>query len=178
MIREQTDDQRLAALQEQAAQKAPGDEAAAASAMLTFLTFRVGARWLALPANIVREVVVKGFVTRVPMMPLHVLGVMLIRNRLIPVISLEQLLDLDPNADLTPTLPRLVIIETAELEMALVADEVRELTELPRDEHSTLHCRTSRPTCVHSERLWNDRLLCILDPSGLVQSALGEEASR
>jgi purine-binding chemotaxis protein CheW len=140
------------------------------------LVLRVGAHWLALPAQAIREVVLKGMLTRLPLAPAHVLGVALLRSRVLPVISLAESLGAAANVELVPTLPRLVVVAVADGEVALVADEVRGITELPaaalRDQASP----DGRPAWVAAEVSWEERLLCILDAEQLIESCYGEEA--
>ena len=71
----------------------------------------------------------KGYVTRVPTAPVHVLGVTLIRGRLVPVLALEGLLGSLGTADVVHTLPRLVVLRHEDTEIALVADETKGVIE-------------------------------------------------
>jgi len=140
-----------------------------------YLAMRVGPRWLALPATAIREVVLKGTVTRIPLSPSHVLGVAVIRGRVVPVISLEASLGTADLTELVPTLPRLVVIETVDAEIAVATDEVRGITELPiaslRDEAAG----RARPGWVAAELTWEGRLLCVVDVQRLVEASLDED---
>lgn len=169
----------LASLQEAASQSATDGGAQAATAPgVSLLIARVGSRWIALPVKMVQEVVLKDFVTRVPRMPDHVLGAAVIRSRVVPVLSISGLLSASEDVELVPTLPRLIVLETSEGEIAIVADEVRGIAEF---ESSALHDGGSqarggpRPAWVTAELTWRERLLCILDVPGLCAAALGEE---
>lgn len=172
------DNERLAALQDavsQAARATQDLDGQRRPVAAPFLIARVGPRWLALPATAIREVVLKGTVTRIPLSPAHVLGVAIIRGRVVPVISLESVLGSADLADLVPTLPRLVVIETVEAEIALATDEVQTIAELSiaslRDDGAT---GGSRPAWVTAELTWESRLLCVVDVQSLVATALGE----
>ena len=99
------------------------------SAPLALLFLRVGRRWFAVPSGVVREVGTKGYVTRVPTAPVHVLGVTLVRGRLVPVLALEGLLGTLGTAEVVHTLPRLVVLRHEDTEIALVADETRGVIE-------------------------------------------------
>jgi purine-binding chemotaxis protein CheW len=140
-----------------------------------YLAVRVGLRWLALPATAIREVVLKGSVTRIPLSPPHVLGVAVIRSRVVPVISLEATLGVADLADLVPTLPRLVVVETEDAEIAVVTDEVRGITELPTTSLVDEAKNGARPIWVSAELSWGERLLCVVDVHRLVASSLDEE---
>jgi chemotaxis signal transduction protein len=171
----------LASLQEAASQLTQGSEAPTADATaIPLLIARVGTRWVAVPVKIVQEVVLKDFVTRVPRMPEHVLGAAVIRSRVVPVISIAALLHADEAAELVPTLPRLIVLETPEGEVAVVADEVRGIAPVPSAQLSDGAERARggpRPGWVTAEITWNERLLCILDVPRLCAAALGEEVT-
>jgi chemotaxis signal transduction protein len=172
------DNERLAELQESVSQRARAAEAGAGalgSTMDPYLAVRAGPRWLALPATAIREVVLKGSLTRVPLSSPHVLGVAVIRGRVVPVITLEGWLGVADLSELVPTLPRLVIVETAAAEIAVVVDEVRGITELPnsglRDEAPV----AGRPGWIAAELTWDKQLLCVVDVQRLVETAMDEE---
>jgi chemotaxis signal transduction protein len=172
-----TPSQRLAAMAAAASGVGPEEEIAPAeapaAAALIFL--RVGRRWFAVPSAAVREVGTKGFVTRVPTAPTHVLGVTLVRGRLVPVLALEGLLgDLGPG-EVAQTLPRLVILRHADTEIALVADETRGVIER-RLESASEARRTAweaaeRPRFLGAELDWEGKLVCMLDVPALIAAA-------
>lgn len=170
--------QALASLADSVARgEATQAEAPAAGPLQAWLVLRSGSRWLALPTESVREVVLKTFITRVPHSPPHVLGVMLIRGRLLPVVALEQLLHSDGTELGAATLPRLVVIETADAEGAIVADEVHGIVDFTADSLKDQATRSARPSWVTAEVRWEKRLLCILHPERLLSATLGPQAS-
>ena len=89
------------------------------------LVFRTGQRWFAIDPHRVHEVVVRGPVTQIPTAPSHVLGLSLVRGRLIPVISLQTLLAHRADGAPAQTLPRMIVLRVDGLEVALVCDETR-----------------------------------------------------
>jgi chemotaxis signal transduction protein len=171
-----TPSQRLAAMAAGAAVD-PADvgSAAQAPAAAALIFLRVGRRWFGVPSAAVREVGTKGFVTRVPTTPAHVLGVTLVRGRLVPVLALEGLLgDLGPG-EVAQTLPRLVILRHADTEIALVADETRGVIER-RLESASEARRTAweaaeRPVFLGAELDWEGKLVCMLDVPALIAAA-------
>lgn len=174
----QPDNDNLAALQAQVSQAAMAAADAGEGAqepMASMLILRIGPRWLALPAGVTREVVLKGLVTRVPLAPPHLLGVAMIRSKVVPVISLEAALGTAAAADLVPTLPRLVVMETEEAELALCADEVREIAELAISSLVDNSTASQRPVWVSAELTWKDLLICVLDVPRLIAAFLGED---
>ena len=168
--------QALAALADSVA----GGESSPAEALSTgplqaWLVLRSGSRWLALPTDSVREVVLKTFITRVPHSPPHVLGVMLIRGRLLPVVALDPLLRSEAATAAVVTLPRLVVIESDDAECAIVADEVHGIVEFAADSLKDQATRGTRPAWVSAEISWEKKLLCILHPDRLLSATLGPQ---
>lgn len=172
------DNARLAALQDAVSKSARLTQDAVGAthtATASYLVVRVGPRWLAMPATAIREVVLKGAVTRIPLSPPHVLGVAVIRGRVVPVVSLEAVLGTADDSELVPTLPRLVVVETADAEIAIATDEVRGINELPvaslRDEAAG----GGRLDWVAAEIAWENRLLCVVNVQRLVMASLDEQ---
>ena len=172
--------QALAALTDSVVGATASDAAAESAAHpgQALLVLRAGSRWLALPTEALREVALKSFITRIPLAPPQVLGVTLIRGRLLPVISLELLLHSSAADLMVPTLPRLVVIETADAEAAIVADEVHGIVEFSPASLVDQGARGVRPAWVVAEITWEERLLLILHPEQLIAATLGEEESR
>ncbi len=171
--------QALGALTDSVTEMAASEGAAATSRQAqVLLVLRAGSRWLALPAEAVREVVLKGFITRIPLAPPHVLGVTLIRGRLVPVVSLERVLPAGGTEVIAATLPRLVVLETADADAAIVADEVHGIIEFSPESLSDQSVMSSRPAWVAAEITWKTRLLCIVHPARLLAVILGEDEIR
>jgi purine-binding chemotaxis protein CheW len=140
-----------------------------------FMLARVGGRWLAIDARTIEEVVVKGAIARVPTAPRHVLGVTGLRGGLVPVVSLEQMLGSTVSAlpEATPTLPRLVVVATAEYEIALVVDEIRGIIgDLPPT-HGTNSDTPGWRAFLRDEFEWKGNCVGILDVAGVVAAAAG-----
>ena len=107
----------------------------------------------------------------------QVLGVTLIHGRLLPVVSLEQLLPSNASNSAVATLPRLVVVETLEAEAAIVADEVHGIVEFAAESLNEQAPLAVRPAWVVAEITWEARLLCILHPQRLITAVLGDEES-
>ncbi len=135
---------------------------------------RVGERWLGIPAHTIREVALKGAVTRVPSAPRHVLGIASLRGAVVPVVSLDPLVGCATPAVRVPaaTLPRLVVVQAIEYEVALVVDEIRGIVD-------TAACNISRdvrgecPTFLREQLVWNDETITLLDVPALISAAVG-----
>ena len=167
--------QRLARLSAQAgAPSQPSaalDGAAEPAALLPLLFLRVGRRWFAVRSETVREVGTKGYVTRVPTAPVHVLGVTLIRGRLVPVLALEGLLGSLGSADVVHTLPRLVVLRHEDTEIALVADETKGVIERRVSTATDAGRAADRSRFLGSEFEWEGKLVCMIDVPALIAEA-------
>src|SRR5512139_941803 len=82
---------------------------AQATATIPAIVLRVGPRWYGVDANLVREVVHREAITRVPAQPGYVLGVTLVHGRMVAVIDLDRLLD-KPAAQATAANGRFIVL--------------------------------------------------------------------
>ncbi len=158
---------------------AQADEASAAELAdppLTLLFLRVGRRWFGVRSDSVREVSTKGYVTRVPTAPSYVLGVTLIRGRLVPVLALEGLLGAITAGDTAQTLPRLVILRHEDTEIAVVADETRGIIEHRLKDAGDGKRSAERPRYLGAEFTWEGRLVCMIDVPLLISEATPRSA--
>lgn len=96
-----------------------------ADADAALLSFRIAGRRFALDAERVAEVVRRPPVTRVPLAPASLCGVASLRGRVLPVVSLGELLGVDGPGDASGDASggRLIVLGGAE-PLALVVDEV------------------------------------------------------
>lgn len=120
-----------------------GDEAS--------LVFRVGHLWLALLADRVVEVVQEIAATPIPRAPVHLVGLMSLRGRALPLVDLERFLRLtpDPEADVE-SFPRVVVVRWRGDRVGLRSPQVRGVlglrsgdfrpSELARSERLTRFC--------------------------------------
>jgi purine-binding chemotaxis protein CheW len=131
---------------------------------------RVGTRWCGVPARDVREIELKGGLARVPGAPRHVLGVALVRGRMVPVVELDGLFGGERGASV-PTLPRLVVLARSDGEIALVAEEVQIV-----DDAVAVEGLRTRAPFVHAEAEWRGGAIALLDTGLLMNSVLGGPA--
>jgi chemotaxis signal transduction protein len=162
----ETPSQQLAQLAGQAAVAEPVNDTADPTTALLLL--RVGKRWFGVLPETVRQVAMKGHVTRVPTAPPYVLGVTLIRGRLVPVIALEGLLGSVGTGDTAQTLPRLVVLRDEHTEIAVVADETRGLIEHSARETAEPARSSERASFLGAEISWDGRMVCMLDVPALI----------
>ena len=161
-----TPNQRLAALAgaplREPAPPRPGHEAAA----LVFM--RTGRRWFAARVGTVSEVATKGAVTRVPSAPRAILGLALVRGRLVPVVSLALLMDFSPVGEPAATLPRLLVLRAGDAEVAVVADEIRGVIEEVAAPPVDAAARPPGAPFLGAEVVWQDRVAPLIDAAALI----------
>jgi purine-binding chemotaxis protein CheW len=164
-----------------ARQEGDGPREAAArapeEATIALLFVRVGRRWFAVQSDSVREVATKGYVTRVPTAPAYVLGVTLIRGRLVPVLALEGLIGAVGAGDTAQTLPRLVVLRHEDTEIAVVADETRGVIEHRLNLAADVNRAADRPRYLGVEFEWEGRLVCMVDVPSLITEATPRESA-
>lgn len=134
---------------------------------------RTGSRWFAIAATDVVEVVAVPTVTRVPAAPPHVLGLAMLRGRLVPVIDLELVV----TGRATPRLERgrAVVAHRGEVELAIVAVATRGLIGLG-DGEAEGAAGGERPAWIAREVGAGDALYAVLDVAALITHALGGAA--
>jgi len=110
---------------------AQGGNAAAASE-IQLVSFAVAGQEYAFPIEQVQEIVqVPERVTEVPNSSAHVLGVMTLRERLLPIISLRRMFNL-PDVDLSETNKIVVVSPAKGVAVGIVMDSVREVLRVSR----------------------------------------------
>lgn len=140
------------------------------------LVFRVGMRLFGVEVHHVYEVVVSGSVTSVPMARPFVLGITLVRGRLVPVISLGELLGIPGGDGAAPTLPRLLVLREGALEIALVSDTTLGIFDL--DLVDVGSPGGARPDYIARELAFQDELIFLLAVPHLLRTVTGDEAPR
>lgn len=107
------------------------DEDEASSDELQLVSFEVAAQEYAVPIENVQEIVqFPEQVVHVPRSEAHVLGVMTLRNRLLPLVSLRCLFDLDARA--ADERSRILVIRLGDMAVGLVVDSVNEVLRVPK----------------------------------------------
>lgn len=145
-------------------------EASEERAAWELVVLRVGNRWFGLRPHEVREVVIKGFITQLPLAPAHIKGVTMIHGRLVPVITLQGLIPGIESGETAIMLPRLVVVHSSMGEVAVMADEARGLVEVHEAEAQVAE-RADRHAAILGETEWGEILVCVLDGQKLVEES-------
>jgi purine-binding chemotaxis protein CheW len=107
-------------------------EAADGSDESQLVSFEVAGQEYALPIERVQEIVqIPGQITEVPNTPSHVLGVMTLRNRLLPLVSLRDMFGLPPQ-DVTDANKIVVVSLGTDMSVGVMMDSVREVLRVGR----------------------------------------------
>lgn len=147
-----------------------GAEATAAPAPTRpHVGLRTGARWFALRAVDVVEAIAVPGVTRVPAAPAHVLGVAMVRTRLVPMIDLDVLVTGRPTP--RPERGRAVVARVGAVELGLVAVATRGLVALP-DGDADGASPAERPAWIAREIADGDALYAVIDVAALAAQVL------
>jgi purine-binding chemotaxis protein CheW len=100
--------------------------------MMEVAVIRLGAELYGLDVSHVFDIRVLDHITRVPRVPDWVAGVVNLRGRIISALDVRRFLGLPADANAEETANRhLVVVEAAEMELALLADEVLAIESIP-----------------------------------------------
>ncbi len=94
-------------------------------------TFVLDRRWFAVPVDDVQEVLRFQDMTRVPLAPKAIVGLINLRGRIVPAIDLRTRLELPPRAE--GCRPMNVVVRTIDGPKALLVDEIGDVLELAND---------------------------------------------
>ena len=98
------------------------------SATCQLCTFLLDRRWFAVPVDDVQEVLRFHDMTRVPLAPKAVVGLINLRGLIVPAIDLRTRLELPPRAE--GCRPMNVVVRTNDGPKALLVDEIGEVLDL------------------------------------------------
>ena len=134
-----------------------------------FVTIRVGEQWFGLPIGRVHDVFVPTAMTRVPMAPPDVVGLLNLRGRVVTALSMRACLGLPPPVDGGEAMA--VGLEYQGEAFGLLVDEVGEVMRLTDDSHEAnpVHLDARWAKVTRGIHRLADRLLLILD----IDAALG-----
>jgi len=150
---------------------APRGQSESPAGLLQLVGFRVGQEEFCLDILRVQEIIRLQPLTRVPNSPPGTDGVMNLRGRIIPVISLRKRFGLDPVVPDKKT--RIVVVEAGGVVLGFIVDSVSEVLRIPAETLGAL------PRIDKVEREYiagvgkiGDRLLMLLDVDQLTHRSL------
>lgn len=94
------------------------------------ILFKMGSEYYGLSIALVREIIKPLPVTRFPKSPPYVEGVIDLRGRILPIINLRKMFDLEPLAETDDT--RFVDLQLEGLNIGIIVDAVSEVMNIPQ----------------------------------------------
>lgn len=135
-----------------------------------FLTFLLNGEAYGIGILHVKEIIEYGSLTKVPMMPNFIAGVINLRGSVVPVVNLACRFQIE-NTEITKR-TSVIVIEVQDgddiLEVGIVVDMVNEVLELKPDELSpapSFGAKIRTDFIKHMGKIENDRFMIILDVS-------------
>lgn len=143
----------------------------------SFLVFRLHCSSFAVQASVAREILWLPEITPVEEAPPHIIGVINLRGKIVPVMDLKLRLGHTPGKYLTTQC--VIIMDTGARPLGIIVDEASEVLDIPAGdiEISPFHGMEDapRPCCVaHTAKVGND-ILMVLEPSSLLIASGGTE---
>ncbi|MBC7217962.1 MAG: chemotaxis protein CheW [Candidatus Caldatribacterium sp.] len=96
-----------------------------------YVTFAIAGEMYAVPVHLVREIVRPPKVTRIPLVPEHILGVANLRGEVLPIMSLRRRLGL-PEEDLETS--KIVVLHSQERILGIVVDRTAQVIQVTEDQ--------------------------------------------
>ncbi|MBU3694353.1 MAG: chemotaxis protein CheW [Rhodocyclaceae bacterium] len=148
---------------------------------MQLVSFVVESQEYAIPIASVQEIVqAPDHAIRVPDGPAALVGIMTLRNRLLPLVSLRHLFAL-PHRDLSPS-DRVVVVNLNEVSVGLVMDRVSEVLRVPRefvDDMPPIMARGGQSDITAICRLGQGaRLVSVIAPERLFSAAVLDRLSK
>ncbi|MCM3145324.1 chemotaxis protein CheW [Brevibacillus sp. MER 51] len=94
------------------------------------ILFKMGNEYYGLSISLVREIIKPLPITRFPKSPLYVEGVIDLRGRILPIINLRKMFDLEPMEETDDT--RFVDLQMDGLNIGIIVDAVSEVMNIPQ----------------------------------------------
>jgi purine-binding chemotaxis protein CheW len=137
-----------------------------------FCTFFLKNQFFGVPVNEVQEVIRYQEMTRVPLVPAVIRGLINLRGQIVMALDLRRRFDMEPRPD--SDLPVNVVVRTDDGPVSLLVDEIGDVLEVDEEgfEHPPETMRQARELVRGVYKL-PDRLLLVLDTARAVN---GEES--
>jgi purine-binding chemotaxis protein CheW len=142
-----------------------------------FCTFFLKGQFFGVPVQQVQEVIRYQEMTRVPLVPQVIRGLINLRGQIVMAVDLRHRLGIEPRAD--SELPMNVVVRTEDGAVSLLVDEIGDVLEVEDDcfEHPPETLQAQARELVHGVYKLRDHLLLELDIKRAVAGAAAEDAS-
>lgn len=100
-----------------------------ATDVVSFLLFRIGDEWYAIPVGSVREIYQEYDVTQIPCVPSHILGVVNVRGEILSVTDPATLMSIGEIKGQDGQQPPAIVVVHEDIVTALVVDEIGDIVE-------------------------------------------------
>ncbi|KAB2333785.1 chemotaxis protein CheW [Bacillus mesophilum] len=136
------------------------------------VVFRIQGEEYAIPIEFVISIEKIAGITPIPHLPHYVNGIAKVRDELIPVIDLKQVL-YHQGTNLEEA-SRKIVLQTEELSVGIIVDEAKEIIDIPNEAVKPLGLAAYQKTSYFSGVAnLNSKLITLIDPSVLVESLEG-----
>ncbi|MED1781963.1 chemotaxis protein CheW [Brevibacillus fortis] len=127
------------------------------------ILFKMGNEYYGLSISLVREIIKPLPITRFPKSPPYVEGVIDLRGRILPIINLRKMFDLEPLEETDDT--RFVDLQLDGLNIGIIVDAVSEVMNIPQNviEPAPPIIAGVEGKYLHGIARLNDKLIMLLD---------------
>jgi len=132
--------------------------------------FRMGEEQYAVPMSTVREIIVPPQIRSVPNAKGHVRGVISLRGKVITVLSLAQLLNLDTRTSDSEHQRHMVVLENEEVLLGIEVDEVKEVLNIAQHKIEQSPAIAGQETFLDGILNLGERLILMLNVKGIFAS--------
>lgn len=135
------------------------------------VTFRLATEQYALEIDQVREIITVPTISRIATAPSHIMGMINLRGKLVPMFHLHQCLNL-PESHLGPS-SRIIVVEKAGTEFGILVDQVTEVLKLQRDEIEAPppQVMSSSSKIIRGVYRIEDRFIYLLGMENMIQTS-------
>lgn len=128
-----------------------------------FVKVRLDKEWYGISINIVENIVRMQRITRVPGLESYIKGVINLRGKVVPVMSLRLKMDMDEGEELRST--RIIILRIDGDDVGMIVDEVREVITIKESDIEEVHkdLKTANAAYLCGIGKLNGDLISLLD---------------
>lgn len=161
-------DQELSSLVAEASAEEDLDISLSEGVVEQVVVFRIGGWWFSLPPDAVGEIDALDHLNRAPSLPEHMIGLVVARNQLVPVIDLRRMWSAVPEGPSADTAERVVLVANDHDLVGLRVDEAHAIVEAVQ-ENTTINADVPFVVGAYS---WRERHVQRLDPAAFIEACL------